>query len=196
VRVAGPRAAAALGAPSPGRERTAAASVDERAAFSPLSRRSATAAPLRGASLGREARANRSPATLGDGTLPARAEATLLAGANGAGARRAAGSRSTVRALLAAADGHVAPRGPAAAPAPARAGVAPAADTLRRPTPAADADTLQRLTRATEAVERALERLGEAPAADVAWLEDDDELAGRLGRVLSRQARAQGIGLT
>ena len=50
--------------------------------------------------------------------------------------------------------------------------------------------------RLTGAVERALERLGDPAGAEVAWLEDDDELAARLGRVLSRQARAQGIGLT
>ena len=43
-------------------------------------------------------------------------------------------------------------------------------------------------------MERALERLGEP--APVEWLEDDDELAGRIGRVLARQVRAQGIGLS
>jgi hypothetical protein len=67
------------------------------------------------------------------------------------------------------------------------------------PQPPGEPEIAQRLARTVEsleAVQGRLADLGRGSAPDVHWLEDDDELAGRLQRVLGRQARARGIELS
>jgi hypothetical protein len=65
--------------------------------------------------------------------------------------------------------------------------------------PQAGPDLVRRLARSDDSLEAVQSRQAEMTAGSppaVQWLEDDDELAGRLQRVLGRQARARGIDLS